>query len=54
MGCGCGTGGAAAATAKVQTYQITGDPEQVEYLTERDALDNRAARGLTGEVVPTK
>jgi hypothetical protein len=53
MGCGCGSGTKAAVNAAVQTYQIKDDPESVEYLTERDALDNRAARGLTGEVVPT-
>lgn len=53
MGCGCG-GGTAALSSSVQTYQISGDPDGVEYLTERDAMDSRTARGLTGEIVPTK
>lgn len=52
MGCGCG-GGAKAVAKSVQTYEIEGDPEQIKYLTERDALDQKAIRELTGDVVPT-
>jgi hypothetical protein len=55
MGCGCGGGGGAAALeSSVQTYQIEDDPELVPYLTPRDAMDARTARGLSGEIVPTK
>ncbi len=52
MGCGCG-GGAKAVAKSVQTYEIEGDPNQVKYLTERDAIDQKEKRGLDGEVVPT-
>ena len=38
----------------VQTYEITGDPDGIKYLTERDAIDQKAARGLIGDVVPTQ
>lgn len=53
MGCGCG-GGAKAALKTVQTYEIEGDPEQIKYLTERDAITQKAARELSGAVVPSK
>lgn len=53
MGCGCGGGGVKAAMAAVQTYQIEGDPEGIKYLTERDAITQKDARGLEGDVVPT-
>lgn len=53
MGCGCGSGGVKAAMAKVQTYEIENDPEGIRYLTERDAIDQKAARGLDGDVVPS-
>lgn len=53
MGCGCGGGGVAAAMKTVQTYEIEGDPEGIRYLTERDAITQKEARGLTGEVVPS-
>lgn len=53
MGCGCGGGSARAAMSTVQTYEITGDPEQIKYLTERDAIDQAEERGLTGDVVPS-
>lgn len=52
MGCGCGSSAKAALKA-VQTYEIAEDPQQIKYLTERDAIDQKAARGLDGEVVPT-
>ena len=52
-GCGCG-GSKAAAMKTVQTYEITGDPQGIKYLTEKDAIDQKAARGLTGDVVPSK
>ncbi|MCA1844559.1 MAG: hypothetical protein LC792_15480 [Actinobacteria bacterium] len=55
MGCGCGTGSAAKTlNASVQTYSISDDPDNVPYLTERDAMDARTARNLSGEIVPTK
>lgn len=53
MGCGCNKGTAAAAMKTVQTYEIEGDPQGIKYLTERDALDQKTARGLGGNVVPT-
>lgn len=53
MGCGCG-GGAKTVAKSVQTYEIEGDPNQIKYLTERDALDQKARRELAGEVVPTR
>lgn len=53
MGCGCG-GSKKAAMATVQTYEIEGDPNEVKYLTERDAIDQKAIRGLEGDVVPTR
>lgn len=52
MGCGCG-GSAKAAMKTVQTYEITGDPEGIKYLTERDAIDQKTERGLSGDVVPS-
>lgn len=53
MGCGCGSS-AKAARAAVQTYEIEGDPQQIKYLTERDAINEKAARELDGAVVPSK
>ena len=53
MGCGCGGGSKAAAMATVQTYEISGDPEGIKYLTELDAIRQKAERALTGDVVPT-
>lgn len=53
MGCGCGSN-ARAARAAVQTYEIENDPEQIKYLTERDAITQKAARELEGAVVPSK
>lgn len=38
----------------VQTYQIEGDENEVKYLTERDAITQKEARGLDGDVVPTR
>jgi hypothetical protein len=38
----------------VQTYEVTGDPELIKYLTERDAINAKAERGLDGEVQPTR
>lgn len=52
MGCGCG-GSKATALASVQTYQIDGDPEGIKYLTELDAIRQKAERELDGDVVPT-
>jgi hypothetical protein len=53
LGCGCG-GSAKAAKASVQTYEITGDPQGLKYLTERDAIDAKASRGLAGDVVASQ
>lgn len=53
MGCGCG-GSKATALKSVQTYEITGDPEGIKYLTELDAIRQAEERGLTGDVVPSK
>lgn len=52
MGCGCGSK-AATALASVQTYEIDGDPEGIKYLTELDAIRQKEARELSGDVVPT-
>lgn len=52
MGCGCGQS-AKAALASVQTYEISGDPEGIKYLTELDAIRQKDERSLTGDVVPT-
>ncbi len=52
MGCGCGAS-KASALASVQTYEISGDPEGIKYLTELDAIRQKAERDLTGDVVPT-
>lgn len=52
MGCGCGSS-AKAALKSVQTYEITGDPEGIKYLTELDAIRQKAERELLGDVVPT-
>lgn len=55
MGCGCGGGSAAKAlNASVQTYSISDDTDKVPYLTERDAMDARTARGLSGEIKPNQ
>lgn len=53
MGCGCGSKSQTALKSTVQTYEIEGDPEKIRYLTERDAITEKAARGLTGDVVPS-
>lgn len=53
MGCGCG-GSAAAARSNVQTYEIQGDKDGIKYLTELDAIRQKAERGLTGDVVPSQ
>ena len=52
MGCGCGSS-AKAALKTVQTYEIQGDPEGIKYLTELDAIRQKEARELDGDVVPT-
>ena len=52
MGCGCGSS-VKAALKSVQTYEITGDPKEIKYLTELDANRQKEARGLDGDVVPT-
>lgn len=49
MACGCGKN-----KQGVVKYGIAGDPEGRKYLTEKDAKDQRTARGLTGDVVPLK
>lgn len=53
MGCGCG-GGAKAALKGVQKYEIEGDPESREFLTEREALSAKSTLGLPGEVQPVQ
>lgn len=49
MGCNCG----GQKTEKIR-YAITGDPDNLKYLTEYEAKQQRTARGLSGEVVPVK
>ena len=53
MGCGCG-GKAATALKAVQTYEIEGDSDGIKYLTELDAIRQKEARELPGEVVASK
>lgn len=53
MGCGCGKS-AAAAMKTVQQYEITGDPENKTYLTEREAITAKNVRQLSGDVVPVQ
>jgi hypothetical protein len=52
MGCGCGSN-AKTALAGVQTYEIEGDQDRIKYLTELDAIRQKAERNLDGDVVPT-
>jgi hypothetical protein len=52
MGCGCG-GSKAVAMKTVPTFEIEGDPDGIRYLTELDAIRQKAERSLDGDVVPS-
>lgn len=53
MGCGC-SGGSKAALKGVQKYEIEGDKDHRQFLTEREAISAKSVLGLPGEVVPVQ
>lgn len=54
MACGCGGAGKARAMASVVKYEITDDPNGTQFITEREARQEKELKGLSGDVVPVQ